>query len=56
MQREQLLLSNSILRSTFLMLYLKQDNMETFFHVTRNRASYLWVHIPERGAFQRRLC
>ena len=51
MQREQLLLSNSILRSTFLMLYLKQDNVET-----RNRASYLWVHIPERGAFQRRLC
>ena len=34
---------NSILRSTFLMLYLKEDNVETFFHVTRNRAPYLWT-------------
>ena len=49
MQREQLeqllLSSNSILRSTFLMLYLKEDNVEAFFHVTRNRTPYLWAHI-----------
>ena len=30
-QLEQLLLSNSILRSTFLMFYLKQENVEAFF-------------------------
>ena len=49
MQREQLLSSNVILRSTFLMLYLKEDNMEAFFtYVTRNRTPYLWAHIPER--------
>ena len=30
-QLEQLLSSNSILRSTFLMLYLKEDNVEAFF-------------------------
>ena len=36
-QLEQLLSSNSMLRSTFPMLYLKED-----------RAPYLWAHIPER--------
>ena len=30
-QLEQLLSSNSMLRSTFLMLYLKEDNVEAFF-------------------------
>ena len=30
-QLEQLLSSNSVLRSTFLMLYLKEDNVEAFF-------------------------
>ena len=51
MQREQLeqLLSSSImLRSTFLMLYLKEDNVEAFFHITWNRTPYPWAHIPER--------
>ena len=47
-QLEQLLSSSSVLRSTFLMLYLKEDNVGAFFHVTRNRAPYLWAHIPER--------
>ena len=28
------------------MLYLKEDNGEASF--TRNRAPYLWVHVPER--------
>ena len=31
MQREQLLSSNIVLISTFLMLYLKEDNVEAFF-------------------------
>ena len=22
--------------------------MEAFFHVTRNRAAYLWAHVPEQ--------
>ena len=30
-QLEQLLSANSMLRSTFLMLYLKEDNVEAFF-------------------------
>ena len=30
-QLEQLLSSNSMLRSTFLMLYFKEDNVEVFF-------------------------
>ena len=30
------------------MLYLKQDNVEAFFHVTRDITPYLWAHIPER--------
>ena len=30
-QLQQLLSSNSMLRSTFLMLYLKEDNVEAFF-------------------------
>ena len=47
-QLEQLLSPNSILRSTFLMLYFKEDNVGAFFHITRNRAPYLWAHIPER--------
>ena len=48
-QLEQLLSSNNTLRSTFLMLYLKEDNRGSFFHVTRNRAPYLCAHdIPER--------
>ena len=47
-QLEQLLSSNSMLRSTFLMLYLKEDNVEAFFHVTRNRTPYFWANTPER--------
>ena len=47
-QLEQLFSSNCMLRSSFLMLYLKEDNVEAFFHVTRNRAPYLWAYIPER--------
>ena len=30
-QLEQLLSANSMIRSTFLMLYLKEDNVEAFF-------------------------
>ena len=53
MQREQLeelLSSSNILRSTFLMLYLKEGGQRgSFFHVTRNRGPYLWAYIPERA-------
>ena len=43
-QLEQLLSSNSILRSTFLMLYLKEDNVEAFF-------TLLGTELHSKGCF-----
>ena len=49
MQREQLeqsLSSNSILRSTFLMLYLKEDNVGAFLTLLGTELHvYLWAHL-----------
>ena len=44
-QLEQLLSSNSILRSDVI---LDGGQRGSFFHVTRNRAPYLWAHITKR--------
>ena len=49
-QLKQLLSSNSILRSTFPMLYLKEDNVGAFHTLLGTELHvYLWAHlIPEQ--------
>ena len=47
-QLEQLLSSNSMLRSSFPDVIFEGGQRGSFFHVTRNRTPYLWAHMPER--------